>query len=376
MIRAMVIDDEQYTLLLNKQMIEQSGEIHVIGNYMNPLEAIPYILEAQPDILFVDIEMPVMNGFQLVEKISPQLPFTDIVFITAYDQFALRAFDVQATDYLLKPLTPAQVQRVLQRFRRMRSNVLLNPFTKNISRGSIQLFGRFKIISPTGKEEVKWRSSKSEELFAFMLLQEDFIVHRDMILDQLWPDIDLATARMNLNTSIYRLKNTLLQAQMPVEVNYQNHTYRLVLGQVDCDLVNFRSELEGFKRFDFRNLDKWEQWVHTYQDEILNDRDYTWLSAYILPYMKLYQEIVTCWIDGFIQNQHMTHAEKYLTMLLNFKPYEESLYEKLLQVYMLQANRSAFVKYYQLYNKMMREEWGIEPSEQVQGWLHRMEKKQ
>jgi two-component system LytT family response regulator len=88
-----------------------------MGSLTDPVEAVDAILSAKPDVLFLDIEMPGMNGFQMLAKLDPQ-PL--IVFTTAYDQYALRAFGVNSVDYLLKPIEPAQLNRALDRIERMR----------------------------------------------------------------------------------------------------------------------------------------------------------------------------------------------------------------------------------------------------------------
>ena len=103
-IRAMMVDDEMDSLRLLQVMLENyCPHIQVIGSYTNPSEAIMAIKQEQPDLLFLDVEMPEMNGFELIETIKPQLP--SIVFITAYNQYAIRAFRSSALDYLLKPIS-------------------------------------------------------------------------------------------------------------------------------------------------------------------------------------------------------------------------------------------------------------------------------
>ena len=113
-LRALIVDDEPLAREELRLLLEAAGGIEVLAECGNALEALPAVHRLQPDVLFLDIQMPRISGLELVGMLDPaQLP--QIVFITAYDEYALRAFDEQALDYLLKPVDPARLQRTLQR---------------------------------------------------------------------------------------------------------------------------------------------------------------------------------------------------------------------------------------------------------------------
>lgn len=111
---AIVIDDEKgsiESLLWELKQFEDSVE--VIGSSQDPSEGLQMLQEQKPDLLFLDIEMPRMNGFELIEKAGPVE--SNVVFTTAYDQFAVRAFEVSAMDYLLKPVDENELKRVIEK---------------------------------------------------------------------------------------------------------------------------------------------------------------------------------------------------------------------------------------------------------------------
>ena len=113
-LRALIVDDEPLAREELRLLLEAAGGIEVLAECGNALEALPAVHRLKPDVLFLDIQMPRISGLELVGMLDPaQLP--QIVFITAYDEYALRAFDEQALDYLLKPVDPARLQRTLQR---------------------------------------------------------------------------------------------------------------------------------------------------------------------------------------------------------------------------------------------------------------------
>jgi two-component system LytT family response regulator len=96
-------------------MLGETGLVEIVGSSSDPVEALEQLAELSFDVLFLDIEMPGLNGFQLLEQLSPQ-PL--VVFTTAYNQYALQAFEVNSVDYLLKPVEREQLDRALKKLGR------------------------------------------------------------------------------------------------------------------------------------------------------------------------------------------------------------------------------------------------------------------
>jgi len=117
--RAFLVDDEALALKRLQRMLAATKRVQVVGTSTDPVEAVPAILEAKPDILFLDIEMPGMTGFEMLTHLQPQ-PW--VVFTTAYDRYALEAFGVNSVDYLLKPIEATQLDRALDKIERLRGN--------------------------------------------------------------------------------------------------------------------------------------------------------------------------------------------------------------------------------------------------------------
>jgi CheY-like chemotaxis protein len=101
-IRTLIVDDEPVARAGIRKLLEDDPDIKVIGEAGNGKTAVRSILAHAPDLVFLDIQMPEMDGFRVLEQLGPDRTPT-VIFVTAYDQFALRAFEVQALDYVLKP---------------------------------------------------------------------------------------------------------------------------------------------------------------------------------------------------------------------------------------------------------------------------------
>lgn len=110
----LIIDDEEHGRVLVKQYLRPFEEYYVAGECANGLEAISQIDRLEPDLIFLDIQMPGANGFEVLQKIGhvPQ-----IIFTTAYDRYAIQAFETNASDYLLKPYTKDRFERTMEKLK-------------------------------------------------------------------------------------------------------------------------------------------------------------------------------------------------------------------------------------------------------------------
>jgi two-component system, LytTR family, response regulator len=112
--KALIVDDERLARLELRRLLAEHPEIEVAGEARSGEEALSMIPQMAPDLLFLDIQMPGMTGFELLEQID-DLP--QVIFTTAYDQYAIQAFEVNALDYLLKPIVPVRLAAALVRVR-------------------------------------------------------------------------------------------------------------------------------------------------------------------------------------------------------------------------------------------------------------------
>jgi two-component system LytT family response regulator len=113
-IRTVIVDDEPLGRTVIREMLRGDAEVEVVGECANGHEAIAVLQEQKPDLLFLDVQMPEVDGFEVLSALDAhQLPL--IVFVTAYDQYAVRAFEVHAVDYLLKPFDRERFGKALQR---------------------------------------------------------------------------------------------------------------------------------------------------------------------------------------------------------------------------------------------------------------------
>ncbi len=117
-LRVVIVDDEPPARLVVREYLANQPGVEIVAECGNGFEAVKAVSELSPDLLFLDVQMPKLNGFEVLELLGRSVP---VIFTTAFDQYALRAFDVHAVDYLLKPFSEERFAEALSRVRQQRA---------------------------------------------------------------------------------------------------------------------------------------------------------------------------------------------------------------------------------------------------------------
>src|SRR5712664_1029644 len=115
MLRAYIVDDERLALQRLTRLLEASGRVEIAGSTTDPEAAVEFLQAHPVDVLFLDIQMPGLTGFELLERLDRDVP---VIFTTAFDSYALDAFNVSSIDYLMKPIEPDRLDRALHKVER------------------------------------------------------------------------------------------------------------------------------------------------------------------------------------------------------------------------------------------------------------------
>lgn len=151
-IRCLLIDDEAPARDLLRHYLLKSGMVEVVGECSNGLEAVKMIQDLLPDLLFLDIQMPKISGFELLEVLREK---PEVIFCTAYDQFAIKAFEMHAVDYLLKPFSEQRLleatARAAERIRNKQSTSV-QPYQTLVNEGLPQISELTRLVTRTGSK--------------------------------------------------------------------------------------------------------------------------------------------------------------------------------------------------------------------------------
>ncbi len=141
MITAIIIDDEQGSIeALEWELEVFAKELKIVGTFEEPVLALEAVSKLRPDLVFLDIEMPNMNGFEWLQQVA-EIDF-DVIFTTAYDEFAVKAFKVSAVDYLLKPIDETELGKAIEKVKNKRTRPITQKHLE-------QLYQNLKSENPT-----------------------------------------------------------------------------------------------------------------------------------------------------------------------------------------------------------------------------------
>jgi len=220
-LRVIVVDDEQLAREELCYQLEQAGEVEVLAQAGNGLEALAAVERTEPDLVFLDVQMPGLNGFEVARKLLDREEGSPaIVFVTAFDQHAIAAFEVNAVDYLLKPVDAGRLEQALRRTRRRLSSE--RPTTGAITPDlNDQLEQIVKMMA--GRAAAVRREQVAVKVGErFMLVQAEEIIYASLADES----INIVTGQVS-GTSNYRTLDDL-QARLNPDVFWRVHRSHLV----------------------------------------------------------------------------------------------------------------------------------------------------
>lgn len=270
MIRAIAIDDELHALERLSRLLVNHSEVQLQGLFVTAEDALSHIEKNPVDVVFLDIEMPGKNGLLLAEDILDRNDQIDIVFVTAYQEYALQAFELHAMDYLVKPLTEVRLENTLRHLTKERKSPMRREKTQ------IRCFPQFT-VSYNG-EIIKWNNSKAKELLAFLVHKRGVPVDWEKIADALWPDFSPPKAQTNFHATNYLLRKALARAGLSQIYENGRGNYRIRPEEVDCDYYEFQEIMKDIQRWsdNGNSLEELSRVMALYQGSYFEEDGYEW----------------------------------------------------------------------------------------------------
>src|SRR5436190_10571720 len=220
-LRAVLVDDEQLARDELGYLLGRVGGVAVIGQAGNGVDALSTIARLQPDVVFLDVQMPGLTGFEVARRMANKRTASHIIFVTAYDQHAIEAFEVNAVDYLLKPVDPSRLEMAVDRARRRISSERPADPERNADAPSIDAQLE-KIV-----QLVAERQSRRERL-AIKVGERFLLVHAEEIIYASLADDGLTVVtNQQSGTSNYRTLDEL-QERLDPSVFWRVHRSHLV----------------------------------------------------------------------------------------------------------------------------------------------------
>ena len=373
MIRIILADDEALALFsLQKQLEKLNGGV-IVGAYPNGAEAVEAVLREKPEAVFLDIDMPEMSGLEAAEIIMSRLPETEIIFVTAYEKYAIKAFELAAIDYLLKPVSTQRLAKTLARLSQAKAaktgldQPAVRPLTGTKEQVTIRCFQTLEV--DTGESgPVHWRTNKAQELFAYFVHLRDQPVRKDALLELFWPDIDPKKGYTQLYTTIYQIRKTASAIHPGIRIVSGDKGYRLELNEVDVDVLIWEEGLQTAPPLSEHTLARHLQLLELYRGDYLEDCGYWWAENERERLRMLWYRHAMR-VAAFLETQDNAAEAFQLYFLIQRRfPFTEEVYWALIKLFTSIGDRVSVERQYDMLSQMLFDEFGTKPARTLEQW--------
>lgn len=365
MIRVVLVDDEPLALKNLQNKLLTYEDIDIVQTFTSGTSFLENIQHIDFQVIFLDIEMPGIKGIELARILNERGTTCHIVFVTAHRDYAFEAFEVNSTDYLLKPFSTARLKMTIER---IRNKLNLEVFQVPIQKSDecplkIQCFGSFNVYF--NNEVVLWRTEKMRELFAFLLQYQPSPVHTDILIEALWGNDDYQKARIKLHTMISYLRKAFSTLGYPKIIGSANKSYVLELVDYQCDAKDLVEFMESDTPIDDQSISRAEKIVDSYQGGYLQHNDYSWSTTRAQDLHNQLLLLCEKLIEYYTVVNQPVKKERLLITLLKLEPYEEAYIYQLLQHYDKTGNFSSAIDAYTQYENDLLNDLNIPPSKKI-----------
>ena len=226
---AIAVDDEELMLHALERAVSASPDVKKVAKFSNCEKALDYVKENHVDVAFLDVNMRGMGGIDLAKKIIDLRPNAKIVFCTGYEEYAIPAFKLHASGYLMKPISAEDVQGEIDNIKSVRKKEKLL---------DVKCFGNFEVYAKD--EKLSFKRSKTKELFAFLVDRNGAGMTGKQICAVLFPDdTDDVKNSAYLRQLVMDLKNTLKTVSAESVFCHETPFYRVDTSLLKCDYFSF-----------------------------------------------------------------------------------------------------------------------------------------
>lgn len=367
--KVILVDDEPIALDVLTILLSTQEDINIVGSYTKPFDALKEINRVRPDVIFLDIEMGELNGLEVAELFIKQLNNVEIVFVTAYSEYAVDAFELNAIDYLLKPIQEKRLNKTLERLRnKIRENYREETLENQLI---VSSFGSFKVTDSVGNPLV-WRTQKTKELFAYLWRRREKAVSKLAILDEVFYDKDSKKATTHLHTTIYQLRKNLKKLGYSNGILYFNNSYQLNVS-LSSDLEKLE-EILALKNYNDKNI---RDILKVYKGDFLGEEAYHWSLQFQQLYRNRILNILTEYCrEQLRENSLSTTLKLALDKLYDMDCFNENIVNMIIKYYGMQNNKTNLQIFFNNYAKDIWKDMRLKPDsttlELYMGYMERI----
>lgn len=369
--KAIIIDDEQLAINYLEHQLRNIEDIEIIGKFTDPIMGKESIEKNDVEIVFLDIHIPEINGIQLAEQILEMKPELHIVFVTAYGEYAVDAFELNALDYVLKPVDKQRLLKTIQRIKTMMVTASAHPNANKLDTLYISTLQEVTISVGEHMIPLRWRTTKVEQLFLYLVQHRGQTINKTAIIDLLWPELESDKAYQQMYTAIYYIRKTLASYKKYFEINSTTEGYRLRLEHAVLDVDQFDQFFESDIVLSSETISKYEHTIKMFSGVYLQEYDYVWAESER-------QRLQFKWVQVALKmmNWYYTHEKYDKAMTLGLEicrryPLEEEAYFHLMKVFAALGRDSSVHMQYDQLKTLLYKELQEQPSLAITEWYDR-----
>lgn len=367
--KVILIDEDTNVLEHLATQLNKLAPLEIIGIYTNPVMAREAVKRTDIDLVFLAIGISEIDGMKLTEQIKQIKPELPIVLLANDSEHAVKAFEINAFDYIVKPVKRERLKLTIERVNKQNKPTKQMKKTNSIQ---LNLFGRLSIIKhgKYKKETIflNWRTKKAEQLFVFLLHLRDRLVEKEEIIETLWQDVERKRAYEQMYVAVSHIRKALNPLKEHMTIKSRSDYYVLALENIRIDMDQFDELFSSNQSLSAESIAQYEAALLSNEGLLLKDYDYIWLEGVRQKYEFKWLQIAGCVMEYYEAHDKPYTGINLATLVCERFPFEEIGYLYLMK-YNASIGRNVMVeKLYEELRSMVWEELQTYPSDQVIDW--------
>lgn len=366
--KAILIDDELLALNYLEHQLLTITDVEVIGKYTDPMLGKEAIEKREVDIVFLDIHIPGISGIELAEILLEGQPNLQIVFVTAYENFAIQAFELNALDYILKPVRKERILKTINRIKHRR-DIKTDGNIRELAALEMNLLQQVSIFQSQQHIPLYWRTTKVQQLFLYLVHYRGKIVSKSELIELLWRDYEPKKAYAQLYTSIYHVRKTLKSFRNYFIIRNTSEGYVMTLKNVTLDVDRFNDFIQSGLNISDKTIEVFERELSLFKGDYLEGYDYLWAEGERQRLQHLWVGTSLKMLSWYHTNNNLEKALILGLEICNRYPLVEEAYFSLMKIYAENENNHSSVHYhFHRLKTVLMEELNVEPSPAITDW--------
>lgn len=368
-VQTILVDDEPLALQLLEQQLAEFNNVDIIETFTRfDIEKHTQLLQ-DIHVIFLDIEMPEINGLNLAEQILQVNPKIIIVFVTAFNEYAVQAFELNALDYLLKPVKKERLENTIERIEQEISDQTVDvlPTRRTLY---ITLCNEFNVLRSPNKQDVEiihWRTQRAQELFIYLLYHAGETVSKAKLAELLWPGHEQERAFSQLYTAVYNIRKALMPYNRHLKIESVYEGYTMLVKNTMIDIVEWERKIKKLPPISEQVIDEYEQVMNLYTGPFLNNYNYAWADPERFRIGLLWLDAATQLADFYKKTNAIEKAIVWYEDICDYRPEDDHANLSIMKLHASLGYGMLVEHQYNLYKNTI-DELGLSPGEDIDKW--------